>query len=95
VESDYAESAGEFLAEELGARDMTQRALAAVMGRSPKVVNEIIAGKKAITAETALQLESALGISALFWLNTQVRYDLVQARARVRSAKESTRTHRL
>jgi HTH-type transcriptional regulator/antitoxin HigA len=86
VESDYAESAGEFLAEELEARGMTQRALAAAMGRSPKVVNEIIGGKKAITAETALQLEATLGISALFWLNTQARYDLVQARARVQSA---------
>jgi addiction module HigA family antidote len=82
IESDYAESAGAFLAEELEARGMTQRALAAAMGRSPRVVNEIIGGKKAITAETALQMEAALGISALFWLNTQARYDLVQARAR-------------
>jgi HTH-type transcriptional regulator/antitoxin HigA len=86
VESDYAESAGASLAEELEARGMTQRALAAAMGRPPKVVNEIIGGKKAITPVTALQLEAALGISALFWLNTQSRYDLVQARARSKSA---------
>ena len=86
VESDYAESAGEFLADEIDARGMTQKALADAMGRSPKVVNEIIGGKKSITAQTALQLEAALGISALFWLNTQARYDVVQARARRASA---------
>jgi HTH-type transcriptional regulator/antitoxin HigA len=84
VESDYAESPGSFLAEELEARGLTQKALAEAMGRPPKVVNEIIAGKKAITAETALQLEAALGISALFWLNGQSRWDLFQARERIR-----------
>lgn len=85
-ESDYGDSAGDFLAEELEARGMTQRALAAAMGRSPKVVNEIIGGTKAITAGTAPQLQTVLGISCLFSLNTQARYDLVQARTRVRSA---------
>jgi HTH-type transcriptional regulator/antitoxin HigA len=80
--SDVVESPGEFLAEELDARDMTQKALAEAMGRPAKAINEIVRGKKAITAETALQLEAVLGISALFWLNKQARYDLVRARLR-------------
>ena len=82
--SDIVESPGEFLAEELDARGLTQKALAEALGRPAKTVNEIVRGKKAITAETALQLEEALGISALFWLNKQARYDLVQARAQTR-----------
>lgn len=86
VESDYAEPVGEFLAEELEARSMTQKALAEAMGRPAKVVNEIIGGKKSITAETALQLEAVLGISALTWLNMQARHDLMQARARMQAS---------
>lgn len=80
IESDVALPPGEFLAEELEARAMTQKALAEVMGRPAKTINEIIRGKKAITAETAIQLERALGISAYFWMNSQTRYDIVRAR---------------
>jgi addiction module HigA family antidote len=50
------------------------------MGRPAQVVNEIIRGKKQITAETALDLERALGISAGFWVRLQADYDLVKAR---------------
>jgi len=74
---------GTILAEELEARAMTQKALAEAMGRSPNVVNAIIQGKKAITAETAIQLERALGIEAGFWLRYQAEYDLARARARL------------
>lgn len=74
---------GETLAEEIEARGMTQRELAAKIGRPPQAVNEIIRGKKTITAETALALEDALdGISAKFWLNLQADYDLTLARQR-------------
>jgi HTH-type transcriptional regulator / antitoxin HigA len=86
VEPDYVAPPGEFLAEEIEARDMTQKALAAAMGRSPKVVNEIIRGKKAITAETALQLEDVLGLPASLWLRLEVAYQLSLARLRRASA---------
>jgi HTH-type transcriptional regulator/antitoxin HigA len=77
---------GETLAEELEARGMTQRDLAAKIGRPPQAVNEIIRGKKSITADTALALEEALeGISAKFWLNLQADYDLTLARRRRRT----------
>ena len=88
TESDLAIHPGELLAEELEARGLTQKALANAMGRPAQVINEIIRGRKAITAETAIQLERALGTSARFWLNLQSMYDLARARdfARRKSA---------
>ena len=74
---------GTLLAEELAERDMTQSALAKAAGRPFKTINEIVNGKKAITAETALHLEGALGISARTWMNLQTTYDLAKARARL------------
>ena len=62
--SDLAIPPGELLAEEIEARGMLQRDLAALMGRQPNVVSEIVRGRKAITPRTALQLERALGIDA-------------------------------
>ncbi|MBM4415382.1 MAG: HigA family addiction module antidote protein [Chloroflexi bacterium] len=81
VESDLAVHPGELLAEELAARGMTQRALAEAMGRPPQVVNEIVRGRKAITAETALQLERVLDTPAYLWVNLQAQYELARARA--------------
>ena len=80
LESDLAIHPGELLGEELEARGMTQRALAEAMGRPPQVINEIIRGKKAITAETAIQLEDVLGTSARLWLGLQATYELTRAR---------------
>ncbi len=51
---------GESLAEEIRFRGMSQKELATRMGRPPQVVNEIIRGKKAVTPETALELEAVL-----------------------------------
>ncbi len=79
--SNLAIHPGEHLLEELEARGVTQRALAAAIGRPPQVVNEIIRGKKAITAATALALEKALGISARTWMNLQADYELALAMA--------------
>jgi HTH-type transcriptional regulator/antitoxin HigA len=86
---DIAIPPGEYLAEELAARAITQKELAASMGRPANVINEIVKGKKSITAETALQLEQALpGISARFWLNLETDYQLTVAilNQRVRGA---------
>lgn len=77
--ADLAIHPGEVLAEELEARTMTQKALALAMHRPPRVINEIIRGKKAITAETALDLERVLGPLARFWMNLQTTYDLTMA----------------
>ncbi len=71
---------GEFLAEELAERGLTQKSLADAMRRPPQVVSEIVNGKKAITAATALQLEDVLGIPATTWLGLEADYQLVLAR---------------
>jgi HTH-type transcriptional regulator/antitoxin HigA len=75
---------GEFLAEELEARGMSQRELAAKMGRPIQVINAICTAKKSITADTALGLEKALGISAVFWLNLEMQFQLAKARKKER-----------
>lgn len=80
---DWAVAPGEILLEALLEREMTQSELAQRLGRPLKTVNEIIKGKSAITSETAIQLERALGISARFWtgLETQYRDTLARQQA--------------
>lgn len=80
AQPDVAIHPGEILADELAARRMTQGALARLMGRPLQAVNEIINGKKAITAETALQLERVLQTPAQVWMNLQAQYELTRAR---------------
>jgi HTH-type transcriptional regulator / antitoxin HigA len=88
IDSDLAIHPGVTLAEELEARKMTQKALAGAMDRPVQAVNEIVNGKKAITAETALQLERVLDIPARFWMNLQTDYDLTVARLAGRKRPE-------
>lgn len=67
---------GEFLKEELEARNWSQIELAEVIGRPVKLVNEIILGKRAISPETAIQLGEALGTGPEFWMNLESLYQL-------------------
>jgi addiction module HigA family antidote len=71
---------GETLAEEIQSRGLSQSELARRMGRPVQVINEIIRGKKAITATTALGLEDVLGVSAEFWLRLEAGFQLSAAR---------------
>lgn len=64
----------ETLDEVLQERGMTQAELAERTGRPRKTIHEIVRGKAAITAETALQLEKVLGISASFWMAREQHY---------------------
>lgn len=80
IHTDLPIPPGEDLLEVLQARGLTQKAFAEMIGRPAQVVNEIIHGKKAITAETALQFEQALGISARTWMNLETDYRLTLAR---------------
>ena len=79
---DKAIHPGELLAEEIAARGMSQRELAALMGRSPQVISEIVRGRRGISAETALQLEAALGTAAHIWVGLDADYRLAVALAR-------------
>ena len=71
---------GEFVREELETRGRTQADLAEFMGRPLRSINEIINGKKGITAETAIQLGNAFGTSAEYWINLESAYRLHVAR---------------
>ncbi len=72
---DVAIPPGEYLWEEIEARGISQKELAKRMRRPVNAINEIINGKKAITAETALQLEMVMPeIPARFWLNLETDY---------------------
>jgi len=75
-EPDYATRPGEVLESYLSARGMTKAELASRCGRPMKTISEIIHGKAAITAETALQLERVLGVPASLWQNLEANYRL-------------------
>ncbi len=65
---------GDTLEEMLAERGISQKELAERMGRPLKTINEIIKAKAAITSDTAMQLEKALGASAQFWLARENNY---------------------
>ena len=71
---------GEFLRDELEARNWTQGEFAEIIGRSQRLVNEIITAKRGITPATAKDLAAALGTSPYFWLNLEASYQLAQSK---------------
>ena len=86
VYSDMPISPGEVLEEEIEARGMTQKELAARLGKPAQAVNEIIKGKKAITPDTAIGLGKVLGISPHFWNTLEADYRMTLARNRERES---------
>lgn len=67
---------GEFLRDELEARGWTQTEFAEMIGRPARLVNEIIAAKRAITPETAHDFAAAFGTSAQLWMNLETTWQL-------------------
>jgi len=68
---------GEILMEEfLKPLNVSQYRLAMDIDVSPRRINEIVLGKRGITAGTALRLAHYFGISPQFWMNLQAKYDL-------------------
>jgi HTH-type transcriptional regulator / antitoxin HigA len=67
---------GEFLREELEAREWSQQELADILDRPPRLISELIAGKRAITPETAKGLAEAFGTSPDYWMNLESQYQL-------------------
>ncbi len=68
---------GEILLEEfLKPMGLSQNRLALNIGVPPRRINEIVLGKRRITAETALRLGRYFGMSPQFWLGLQTDYDL-------------------
>ncbi len=68
---------GEILLEDfLKPLGLSQYRLAKGISVSPRRINEIVHGKRAVTADTALRLSRFFGTSDRFWLNLQTRFDL-------------------
>ena len=61
---------------------ITQNKLSVSIGVPPRRINEIVHGKRGITADTALRLAKYFGTSAEFWINLQSHYELDRAEAR-------------
>jgi addiction module HigA family antidote len=75
---------GEILDEEfLKPMAITQYRLAKDIGVSPRRINEIVKGQRAITADTALRLGRYFRMPPQFWLNLQSHYDLEQQQERL------------
>jgi len=71
---------GEILADELAEIGLSAAKLAALLEVPPNWISQILAGKRAITADTALRLGQYFGTSAEFWMNLQKTYELDRAR---------------
>jgi len=67
---------GEILADELEALDMSAAQLARAIHVPANRISQVLAGKRAITADTALRLGTLFGTGPRFWLNLQSAYEL-------------------
>lgn len=73
---------GAVLKEELEARGLSANAFALRLRVPPQRIQDIVAGRRGISPETALRLEASLGTPARLWLDMQAGYDLHQAEAK-------------
>ena len=72
---------GEFLLEEIEERGLVKKEVARFLGIQPGYLSEIFAGKRNLSARTAVRLEKLLGIRADYWAGLQSAWELQQARA--------------
>jgi HTH-type transcriptional regulator / antitoxin HigA len=86
---DVAIPPGDTIREMLAAKSMTQTALAERMKRPLNKINEILQGKRAITEDTALELELVLGLPASFWSELERNFQIAQQRLRAESRLEA------
>lgn len=81
---------GEILLEEfLLPMGLSQYRLAIDIKVPPRRINEIVLGKRAVTADTALRLSHYFGLSEEFWLNLQVKYNLEIAKDKLKGTLKS------
>lgn len=77
----FAIHPGEMLKDELDARNITQKEFAKKIGVSYTMLNDIINGRRNISAEMAVLFEAALGTEAGVWVELQAQYDLMTVRS--------------
>ena len=87
---------GEMLREEfLIPMNLTQKDLADAIHVPYQRINEIVAGKRGVTPSTALRLAKFFGMSADFWLNLQVKFDLYSAQKKEQTILSKIRNQKL
>lgn len=80
---------GEILLEEfLRPMEISQTKLAHSMGIPPRRINEIVLGKRGITADTSLRLARVFGTSVQFWMGLQDEYEVREAQAAIKDQLE-------
>ncbi len=79
---------GEVLNDELEESGLSGKQLADLIETPPNRLYQILAGKRSVTADTALRLGRYFGTSAAFWMNLQTAYELDLARQRMGKAIE-------
>ena len=85
---------GEMLLEEfLIPMGLTQRELAQAIHVPYRRINEIVNGRRGMTPSTALRLERFLGMSASFWMNLQLRWDLYHTQRSETSHLEAIKSY--
>lgn len=84
----YAIHPGVFLKEEMEMIGVTQKRLAETAQVSKTIINEVINGKRKISAELAVKLEKALYSPAKYWLNLQAIYDEAVARLKLGESEQ-------
>ena len=90
--SDLAIPPGEYLEEVLDSLGMNKDELAQRMGRPAPKLSAIFSGKKAITPETALQLERVTGVSAHIWSSLEAEYRLISARKKMNDTRQQLKS---
>jgi addiction module HigA family antidote len=90
----YPVHPGQILADELVELNITPTSLARALHVPANRISQLVAGKRAMTADTALRLEKWLGVSAGFWMNLQKRYELDVAREHAGKSLESIKRNR-
>jgi HTH-type transcriptional regulator/antitoxin HigA len=84
---------GEFLKDELEARNWTQVEFAEIIGKDTRLIYEVINGKRAITPETAMVFSQALGTSPELWMNLESQYQLSKVRSMETSVSRKAMLH--
>ncbi len=87
---------GEMLREEfLIPMNLTQKELADAIQVPYQRINEIVSGKRGVTPSTALRLAKFFGMSADFWLNLQIKFDLFFAQKKEETILKKIRTQKV
>lgn len=86
---------GMMIKPELEERGISQKAFAQLLGTQPSHLSEVLNGKRALTTELAMKIESAIGLPAKFLLSAQAQYELESAGADTNKADNRQETVRV